>query len=87
MRLIIGMIGGGDIRLALKIPDNIQVAFKKNERILRGGYTFAHFSLLCVEFQRFKLSAPPPYKSYFYRLTSRGRCTLCYLLAFNTLYP
>ena len=42
---------GFDIRLALKIPDNIQVAFKKNERILRGGYTFAHFSLLCVEFQ------------------------------------
>lgn len=39
----------------------------KRESFERGGYTFAHFSLLCVEFQRFKLSAPPPYKSYFYR--------------------
>ncbi len=39
MRLFISAIDVFDVRLALKIPDNIQVALEKNERVLREGGT------------------------------------------------
>ena len=50
MRLIISAIDVFDVRLALKIPDNFQVAFKKTREFWEGGTLLPIFRFYVLNF-------------------------------------